>query len=195
ADTNPGTQAMPIKTLTRANALARPGVTFWVITGTYAYTTTMTLDRFGTATGAINVFAMTGARPVFDFSGQPRASSSRGIEIKADYCPIRGVEIENAGDNGINLSGSHNTIENVILHNNGDTGLQITASSGPVDNTRAAYNTILNCDSYENIDVATGGENADGFAAKLRIGAGNVFRGCRAWNNADDGWDLFAAND
>jgi hypothetical protein len=22
-----------------------------------------------------------------------------------------------------------------------------------------------------------------------------VFRGCRAWNNADDGWDLFAADD
>src|SRR5262249_45339934 len=39
------------------------------------------------------------------------------------------------------------------------------------------------------------GENADGFACKLAIGAGNVFRGCRAWNNSDDGWDFFAAND
>ena len=63
------------------------------------------------------------------------------------------------------------------------------------DDAFAAYNLIINSDSYENLDEATAGENADGFAAKLRIGPGNVFRGCRAWNNADDGWDLFAADD
>ena len=71
-----------------------------------------------------------------------------------------------------------------------------TASSDQAtDNTRAANNLVLNCDSYENLDQATNGENADGFAAKLRIGPGNVFRGCRAWNNADDGWDFFASDD
>ena len=35
-------------------------------------------------------------------------------------------------------------------------------------------------------------ENADGFAAKLTCGEGNVFDGCMAYNNSDDGWDLFA---
>ncbi|TYY15389.1 right-handed parallel beta-helix repeat-containing protein, partial [Escherichia coli] len=35
------------------------------------------------------------------------------------------------------------------------------------------------------------GINADGFAAKLGVGPGNIFRGCIAHNNADDGWDLF----
>jgi hypothetical protein len=34
-------------------------------------------------------------------------------------------------------------------------------------------------------------ENADGFAAKQNIGTGNVYRGCIAHHNADDGWDLF----
>lgn len=29
-------------------------------------------------------------------------------------------------------------------------------------------------------------------AAKLTIGEGNTFDGCIAYNNADDGWDLFA---
>ena len=33
--------------------------------------------------------------------------------------------------------------------------------------------------------------NADGFAAKLTSGVGNVFRGCIAYSNIDDGWDLF----
>jgi len=39
--------------------------------------------------------------------------------------------------------------------------------------------------------AATGYENADGFACKLYAGRGNKFTGCRAWENCDDGWDLF----
>ena len=35
-------------------------------------------------------------------------------------------------------------------------------------------------------------ENADGFAAKLTCGEGNVFDGCMSYNNSDDGWDLYA---
>jgi hypothetical protein len=35
-------------------------------------------------------------------------------------------------------------------------------------------------------------ENADGFAAKLTCGEGNVFDGCISYNNSDDGWDLYA---
>jgi len=34
-------------------------------------------------------------------------------------------------------------------------------------------------------------EDADGFAAKLTCGEGNVFRNCIAINNCDDGWDLY----
>ena len=84
----------------------------------------------------------------------------------------------------------------MVIHGCSDTGLQITASSTDATNdAKAANNLVLNCDSYENLDQPTNGENADGFAAKLRIGPGNVFRGCRAWNNADDGWDFFASDD
>jgi hypothetical protein len=157
----------------------------------------MLLDKKGTEAAPIRMWAVAGARPLLEFSSQARGNSkARGIEIKGDYWHVRGLEVADAGDNGIAVSGSHNTVEDVILHGNDDTGLQITVpDSTTVDQTRGAYNLILNCDSYENLDSTTGGENADGFAAKLRIGAGNVFRGCRAWNNADDGWDLFAAND
>ena len=49
---------------------------------------------------------------------------------------------------------------------------------------------MLNCTSYGNADK--GYEDADGFAAKLTVGEGNVFDGCVAYNNADDGWDLYA---
>jgi hypothetical protein len=180
---------------------ANQGGTIWVKSGTYAYNNPQNLNAVGSPTNAIKLWAVAGGtRPVFDFSGEARASSIdndiRGMELNGHYWHVRGIEIKNASDNGMNITGTHNTVENVLFHGNGDTGLQITATEATAgDPNKAANNLILNCDSYENIDVATGGENADGYAAKLRIGPGNIFRGCRAWNNADDGWDLFAAND
>jgi hypothetical protein len=133
---------------------------------------------------------------VLDFSGQAVSSSNRGLNVTGDYWEFRGFEIRNAGDNCIGISGSNNTFDQLVIHGCADTGLQITASSTDATNdAKAANNLVLNCDSYENLDQATNGENADGFAAKLRIGPGNVFRGCRAWNNADDGWDFFASDD
>ena len=52
-----------------------------------------------------------------------------------------------------------------------------------------AYNYVINCDSYENKDEDDG--DADGFAPKISVGDGNYFFGCRAWNNSDDGYDVF----
>ena len=46
------------------------------------------------------------------------------------------------------------------------------------------------CISHDNADSAM--NNADGFAAKLTVGEGNSFVSCVAYNNADDGWDLFS---
>ena len=196
-DTNPGTQDKPFQSLARAHQVAQAGTQIWIMPGKLSYPVPMILTKSGTQANPIRVWAMPGARPVLDYSMETKGmSSARGIEVRGNYWHIKGLEIANAGDNCINISGSYNTVEDVIMHDCGDTGLQITVPDAEgSNNALGAYNTILNCDSYANLDTATGGENADGFAAKLQIGPGNVFRGCRAWNNADDGWDFFAAND
>jgi hypothetical protein len=129
--------------------------------------------------------------PVLNFGSQTFSSSNRGINFSASWWQVYGLEIENAGDNGMNLSGNSNIIERCVFHSNSDTGLQISGN--------ARSNLVLNCDSYRNFDAPTQGENADGFAAKSFpengvtsiIGPDNVFRGCRSWENADDGWDLW----
>ena len=41
----------------------------------------------------------------------------------------------------------------------------------------------------------SGIEDADGFAAKLTCGDGNIFRNCKAEYNCDDGWDLYTKSD
>ena len=76
------------------------------------------------------------------------------------------------------------------MHNNGDCGISIRSGSGIA--TSGSFNTVLNCDSHQNADTACQGANADGLCAKEGQGAGNVFDGCRSWDNADDGIDLFA---
>jgi hypothetical protein len=191
---NPGTQALPFGQLSDALTWVRPGGTIWVLPGTYQPVQTIRIQASGTQAAPINIKAVAGNRPLFSF--MQANTTLRGIDISGDWWHITGLELQNSADNCINISGSHNTIENVIVHGCGDTGIQITVEGDLAgDATRGASNTVLNCDSWGNLDVATGGENADGFAAKLALGAGNVFDGCRAWNNADDGWDLFAAND
>jgi hypothetical protein len=197
SDVNPGTIDLPFASLARAATVAQPGAMIWILPGTFNLAASSVLGSRGNAENRIRAFAAPGARPVFDFAQQPRGdSASRGIVLSGDFWHLKGLEVRNAGDNGVLVSGSNNIVEDLILHNNQDTGLQILNSEAQAtDDTRAANNLILNCDSFANFDPANNGENADGFAAKLRIGSGNIFRGCRAWNNADDGWDFFAADD
>jgi hypothetical protein len=199
ADTNAGTEAAPFKTIGAGLTKVKPGVTLWVKPGTYpsAGTFEIGIRYSGTAAAPVTLQAAPGGRPVLDFSSQARGMDAlRGINLAGDFWHIKGLELTKASDNCLAISGSNNVIEDLIVHECGDTGIQITAPSDQAtDQTRAANNQVLNCDSWGNLDTATGGENADGFAAKLRIGPGNSFKGCRAWNNADDGWDFFAADD
>jgi hypothetical protein len=187
-------------TLAWALRKVKPGVTFWIKPGTHTWAVQIDIayGASGTEAAPVKLYAAPGARPVIDFSmQQPRtADGPRGLNVNANYWHIKGLEIMKAADNCILIAGSHNVIEDVITHECADTGIQIMASTDQAtDDNRAAHNQVINCDSWGNLDSATGGENADGFAAKLRIGPGNVFRSCRAWNNADDGWDLFAGDD
>jgi hypothetical protein len=120
---------------------------------------------------------------VFDFYGE--GTGTDGISISGDCWRVYGLETTNAGHNGINIGGASNIIERCVVHGSRNTGIHITGD------TNTSYNLVLNCDSYRNYDASTHGQNADGFSAKWVIGPGNIFSGCRSWENADDGWDLW----
>ena len=118
--------------------------------------------------------------------------SGKGFSLGGDYWELKQFNITNTADGykGLGISGSHNKVERLNLFNNGTTGLQISGSSEDSKDKWPSYNYILNCTSMNNADSAM--EDADGFAAKITSGVGNVFDGCIAAYNADDGWDLFA---
>jgi hypothetical protein len=178
----------PFRSLAKAASVASPGNLIYLRGGTYTTNATISISTShnGAAANPIRVQAYPGEHPILDFSPQAFSSSNRGINLSASWWQMYGLEIENAGDNGMNVSGSSNLIELCVFHNCSDTGLQL---SHP-----ASSNLVLNCDGYHNCDGPTDGENADGIDAKLAgLGPNNVISGCRAWENCDDGFDLFAA--
>jgi hypothetical protein len=165
--------------------------------GVYPITTKIDLGAVkpGNANGIMKLYAANGAKPVIDAAGLSKADVTKtgiGIHLKASYWHIRGIEVKNAPHNCIKVEGGYNKIENVVVHHCGNTGITIGQYSGSdMSAGPGSNNTILNCDSYENVGINGGGEDADGFGAKEQAGKNNLFQGCRAWNNADDGYDFF----
>ena len=186
-----GTKDAPMDIYT-AVKIAAPGQKILIKEGTYNLSSTVKVERGinGTADAMIYMIAdpEAGSRPVFDFGGK-----CAGMVLAGDYWYFQGFDVTRSADaqKGIQVSGNHNILDRIKAYKNGNTGIQISRYLGTDQfNQWPAHNTILNCSSYLNADK--GYEDADGFAAKLTVGQGNVFDGCIAAYNADDGWDLFA---
>jgi Carbohydrate binding module (family 6)/Right handed beta helix region len=208
-DSAAGTQAAPWASIARAQSAAQPGDTVYIRGGTYALTRAnsscssqtarvdaITLSKSGTSGNPIRYWAYQGERPVFDFSRMTDNCRIKGFSVTGSYLHLKGLEVRGVPQNntlnaeswGIWVSGSNNIFELIDTHHHMGTGLFINGGGG---------NLVLNSDSHDNYDLRSSdgpGENADGFGAHYTPAGrpANVFRGCRAWWNADDGYDLIS---
>ncbi|GAA3439300.1 right-handed parallel beta-helix repeat-containing protein [Kutzneria kofuensis] len=208
-DSAAGTQTAPWASIAHAQAVVQAGDTVYFRGGTYAYSRAnsgcksetdrvdaITLSRSGSSGNLINYVAYPGEKPVFDFSRVKDNCRIKGFDVTGDWIHIKGLEVTGVPQNnnlnheswGIWVSGSDNVFELINAHHNMGPGLFIQDGGG---------NVVLNSDSHDNYDPHTSngaGESADGFGAHISANhPGNVFRGCRAWNNSDDGFDLINA--
>ncbi|RZK23666.1 MAG: T9SS type A sorting domain-containing protein [Hymenobacter sp.] len=185
-------------------------------TSPYAYITL--LNKSGSAGRRINYWAYPGERPVFNYAGvDPNVSSPNApfaapyrlsaFEVTGAYIHLRGLEVVGLRvplvANNINTlsicfsqsgAGGNNIYEQLSMHDGQAIGFYLT---------RGPNNLILNCDAYRNNDNVNtanttgtaGGGNVDGFGNHPNNAnyTGNVFRGCRAWQNSDDGYDCISA--
>ncbi len=203
---NTGTEDSPLDIYT-AVKYALPGQTILLAGGTYSLNRTLQIpktvcgqpdkvnekgepDENGKETykNYIKMIGDPNERTVLDFNGLVAAVVSVG-----DYWYFKDFDVIRCKDRekGIQVSGSYCVFDRVDTYRNGSTGLQICRASGTDTYKDWPHdNLILNCNSFLNVDK--GYEDADGFAAKLTSGSNNVFDGCIAAFNADDGWDLFA---
>jgi len=183
-----GTVENPLD-LDTAITYVAPGQTIIVQDGHYIRNSKLDIKKYndGTADAMKTLKAAEGARPVIDFD-----KKSEGVVLSGNYWHVIGLDFARSAGNkkGFTVGGSHNIIELSRFYEHGDTGLQISRTD---DSNNIAdwpsYNLILNSTSFANRDPSD--NNADGFAAKLTSGVGNVFRGTIAYNNVDDGWDLY----
>ena len=191
-DTAQGTEDDPASIFS-AVSKAAPGQSIYLMEGTYLMDRSLVISRGtdGKAEAPITMAADPEAatRPVFDFQ-----KKSAGVVLAADYWHLKGFDVTRSGDleGGIRVCGNNNILELVNAYKNGDTGIWICTYSEKYDSREEwpSNNYILNCTSMMNAD--SGHEDADGFAAKVTCAEGNVFDGCIACYNADDGWDMFA---
>ncbi len=216
--TGTGTMAAPFASWARAQTAAAAGDTVYFRGGTYAYTDAtstcngntkgtvdaVVLSKSGTSGNPIKYWAYPGETPIFDFSGISDTSKyscrQTGVYVEADWLYLKGLELKGTlqlnSDNHESwcvyvYGGNNNVFELLNAHHNMGPGFFVQ---------RGGNNTFLNCDSHENEDTLTDngdGQSADGFGCHPnQVGnTGNLFHGCRAWWNSDDGWDFINATE
>jgi Right handed beta helix region len=205
SDSAAGTQAAPFRTIAKAQSTATAGATVYFRAGTYSYTTATTgcssqtavVDAITLSKSGISYLNYPAEKVQFNFAGMTGVNCRiKGFDVSGSNIRLQGFEITGVRQNnslnheswGVWISGSNNVFEKLNAHHNMGPGLFIANGGG---------NLVLNSDSHDNYDpYSSGGAggNADGFGAHIKAGnPGNVFRGCRAWWNSDDGFDLINA--
>ncbi len=208
-DNNNGSVEAPFLTLKKAIESAKAGTTIYLREGTYkplqseimrpgaegAYDAIYNLGTKGTAAAPITITGYEDEKAVIDLSLVKSTARMIGFYVKADYWRLKnfeivGIQVTQTGHTqsiNVGLFGGNNTIiENVSMHDGMGIGVYAT---------RGSNNLVLNCDAYNNYDPVSengAGGNCDGFGFHLNKSTytGNVIRGCRAWRNSDDGFDL-----
>lgn len=213
SDSNSGTIDKPFATLGKAQSKVMAGDTVYIRQGTYRVTEAEIMEHYtaGSTTWS-RVFKMSKSgtgpdkricysgykkeRPVFDLSVvKPENERVIVFYVSGSYLHFRNIEVVGTQVTIVghtqsecfrNEGGSDNIYEHLSMHDGMAIGFYIVTGKN---------NLVLNCDAYNNYDpVSDGGKggNVDGFGGHLTSPqyTGNVFRGCRAWYNSDDGFDL-----
>ena len=154
--------------------------------GTYEMSGRWNIDTGGDESEPLVIRAKNGERPHIQFAaGQDNPTSDSGIKINVPYVTVRGFEISDSGFKGI-FAGSdgHDVVfEDLDVHHCNVWGIMNNGNDDVV---------FRNCDSHDNFDPQNDGQNSDGFNMTGPANDG-LIEGCRAWNNGDDGYDLWVS--
>lgn len=212
-DSNPGTISEPWLTWYYAFGQLVAGDTLYIRGGTYQPTGTFSDAGFGdcynavtihntngTAENRIVVMGYPGERAILDGVNVTQGESyegRHGIKMTySDYWTFKNFEITGfvqieghlgVGPFQVQEHSDNNEFIGLKIYGNGGSGIRILYE--------CTGNLIYNCDMYNNYDhlsVPEPGNNSDGIeiADITDTNSVNTIRGCRVWDNSDDGIDL-----
>ena len=183
----------PLKTIARAAQLVRPGDTVYLRGGVYKgkhqayfgydrqpFTTDGTKDR------PITITSYPGERAIIDGGDRHwrdfrSVSSPELFKVSADHYVIKDLTFRRGAGRGLYLKGKHITVKNVLSHHHHSDGIYFLGD----------YGTFEDSISHSNYSEQNGGDSADGI--KVGVGTGHVVRNFLAYNNSDDGIDIFCS--
>jgi uncharacterized repeat protein (TIGR02059 family) len=208
SDSNPGTIGQPFFTLNKAWSVVSAGDIIYMRGGTYRYNNTGSslTGKSGTSGNLISILAYPGEKPIINYDNVTFTSQLVGISLQNDsYIYFKGIRVT-----GINQPAAGSTAQyGIILWDkvSNCTFEQMETDHiggwGVVIGSNSNNDLFLNCDSHHNADPNTGSYNgepygwSDGFESGshgANTSTNIIFRGCRAWSNSDDGWDLRQAD-
>jgi uncharacterized repeat protein (TIGR02059 family) len=198
-DSNPGTISQPFYSLSKAWTVVSAGDIVYMRGGIYEYNSQQYLvGKNGTSGNYIKIFAYPGETPVITRPNSSwtysRSGDAAGIYFEGDYVHFKGIELAGFTQitpymwSGMEIQRcNHCIFESLNCHDNG---------VGFILSHQSDDNLILNCDFHHNFDPISPVpyDNADGVSAFTDEGTTNTFRGCRSWNNADDGYDTLGSD-
>jgi hypothetical protein len=204
-----GTFSNPYATLQEAwDNHAAAGATIYMRGGLYEIDSYQRIDLAdGTSGNTIKIYNYPGEKPtIVPSSSYPETSTDGGIYCyQVDYIHIRGIELAHfvqnryggydsdyywGGRNSLQFYQCNYCIAELIDAHHGMFGITINGLG-------STGNLLLNCDAHDNHDPYTCGYEyggVDGITIRVETpGTYHTMRGCRMWNNSDDGVDLWAS--
>lgn len=155
SDTNPGTAAEPLLTISHADTLARPGYTIHVAPGIYrvsapaAHSAGIVTAKSGTAGARIRFVSTVQGGAMIIVSGT-------GItwHAKGSYVDIDGFDISGSGRHGILASGEHLQIMNNTIHDLTVSGGCSGAGGAAIDTDGPSGRVLIKANTIRNIGAA-----------------------------------------
>lgn len=201
-DNNAGTISSPWFSLNRAWQTIQAGDLIYLRGGTYAYSSQIQgycVGKNGTATNPIRVWAYPGEVPVITKTNSYQNNQQHwrgGVYFEGNYTHWKGItftgfKLDDTGNPFIwrgfyAEKANFNIFERFVSYGN-ECGFSLQDDS--------KGNLMLNIDTYNNFHLASGGGHADGFSVgyitAIDAANPNVVKGCRSWNNGDDGFDTW----
>jgi hypothetical protein len=150
--------------------------------GTYRPTRPVVIDTSGDAGHRITLSNYRDERPVIDASQVP--AESWMVTHRGSYWTVQGLEIRNSRSHAYVCRACRaNIFQRLSMHDNVRSGLTLR-DPGTIGNQ------VLDSDFFGNYDPSDRGRSGVGLAIKFGAGTDNLVRGCRAFDNADSGFDV-----
>ena len=173
SDANPGTASAPFKTFAKANSVLTAGSTLYIYAG--IYNQQLRITKSGTSSDWIHVQPL-GGKVAIDLVN----TMAPGLDVRASYVIVGGLEVRNATDVCVNLAGSNITVNGLVVHECWNHGIQANNSS---------FIRILNSRVYRTVRSNRDRILTGGWGSAIKVRESNIvwIQGNTIYNNDGEG--------